>query len=190
MKFFRSIFVLTLCLMALSACSEVRESLGMGRSTPDEFAVVDRPPLAMPPDYGLRPPTPGAARPQDVDPSIHANNVLFGANRPDNSDKSAPSIGAASAPSSGEQALLSQAGAEKANPDIRSVISRETAGKTDAPDHLVQDLLWWKKDAPEGTTVDAAAEAARIKAAQDAKQPINQTATPVIEKEKSGFLGL
>ena len=47
--------------LALSGCSDAKEQLGLTRSAPDEFAVVKRAPLAMPPDYTLRPPRPGAA---------------------------------------------------------------------------------------------------------------------------------
>ena len=95
----------------LSACSSVKEDLGLGRSPPDEFAVVDRPPLAMPPDYGLRPPEPGAPRPQEVDSAMRANDTLFGAE-----DKKQEPAGHMSA---AEKALLEQAGANKASSDIR-----------------------------------------------------------------------
>ena len=69
MIFLRSLLVLAVTAVALSACGSVREDLGLGRSPPDEFAVIDRPPLSMPPDFSLRPPTPGAPRPQETDPS-------------------------------------------------------------------------------------------------------------------------
>ena len=35
----------------------------MGKRSPDEFAVVRRAPLILPPDYGLRPPRPGETGP-------------------------------------------------------------------------------------------------------------------------------
>lgn len=44
----------------LSACGR-SDSLGYGKNAPDEFNVVKRPPLIMPPDYNLRPPGSGKA---------------------------------------------------------------------------------------------------------------------------------
>lgn len=53
--------------LGLSACSgdDLSRSFGLTRDTPDEFTVTTRAPLSMPPDYALRPPRPGAARPQE-----------------------------------------------------------------------------------------------------------------------------
>ena len=45
--------------LSLSACGGTKEKLGLTKKAPDEFAVVRRAPLSMPPDYTLRPPTPG-----------------------------------------------------------------------------------------------------------------------------------
>ena len=44
-------------LAALAGCSgTVQEKLGLGKRAPDEFQVVRRAPLILPPDYSLRPP--------------------------------------------------------------------------------------------------------------------------------------
>lgn len=177
----RSLLVLTAVAVSLTACGSLREDLGLGRSPPDEFAVIDRPPLSMPPDFGLRPPVPGAPRPQEVDPSVHANDALFG--------KGEKPIDTTSNLSDAEKALIEQTGADKANPDIRATINNESAEVVDVTPHLVDKLLWWKKDEP-GTAVDPQAEAQRIKEAKDKGEPLNKTATPVIEKDKSGWLGL
>jgi hypothetical protein len=181
MRSFRSYAVLALTCAALTACGSVREDLGLGRSPPDEFAVVDRPPLAMPPDYGLRPPVPGAPRPQEIDPSTRASETLFG-----NSENNAANASL----SPGENVLLSQTGANKADPSIRTTIASESSQVVDVSPHLMQRLLWWKNDTQPGNVVDATAEAARIKEAKDKNQPLNQTATPVIERDQPGFLGL
>jgi len=176
-----SLFPAAAALLLLAACSETREDLGLGRNMPDEFAVVERPPLAMPPDYGLRPPRPGAPRPQLVDTSDQASQTLFNGNAP------APSEGL----SDSEKALLSSAGAAKTDPAIRETVDRESAQKTVASPHLVERLTDWSDDGTKpATMVDAAAESARIKNAQAAGQPVTQGATPVIEKQQSGWLGM
>ncbi|MGY8960888.1 MAG: DUF3035 domain-containing protein, partial [Alphaproteobacteria bacterium] len=54
---------------SLASCggdSKVGRILGYEKAAPDEFSVVKRAPLALPPDYGLRPPRVGAQRPQAV----------------------------------------------------------------------------------------------------------------------------
>ena len=180
MSLARSLFLLGLTAVALSACGELRQDLGLGRTPPDEFAVVERPSLAMPPDFGLRPPRPGAARPQSVDTAKQAKDVLFS--------------GAAAAPSSdmseSEKALLATSGAAKADPSIRNTVDRESSQKVEASPHLVDQLMSVGSDKDAGVTVDAEAEAARIKKAKEDNQPVTQGSTPVIEKQKSGWLGL
>jgi hypothetical protein len=180
MSLSRSIFLLGVAALFLTACGEVRESLGLGRNPPDEFAVVERPPLSMPPDFGLRPPRPGAPRPQDVGTDQQAQAALFGAK----------SSSGAKAPSVGEKAILEASGASKVDPNIREVVDRESAQRVVASPHLVQRLLDWNGDRRSGTIVDAGAESERIKKAQESDQPVNTGATPVIEKQKSGWLGL
>jgi hypothetical protein len=48
----------------------------MERTGPDEFAVETRAPLTLPPDFDLRPPQPGAPRPQDVPASEKARSAI------------------------------------------------------------------------------------------------------------------
>lgn len=177
MQIYRWIGVGLITILA-AGCSETRQDLGLGRNPPDEFAVVERPPLSMPPDYTLRPPRPGVARPQSVDTSQEASAALFNGNAP------APST----TMSDGEKALLTATGASKADPNIRDVVDHEASQRVEASPHLVQRLLDTSSDAQPGVTVDPVAEAARIKQAQDNNQPINQGATPVIEKQKSSWL--
>jgi hypothetical protein len=87
--------------------------------------------------------------------------------------------------------LLNETGAAKADPNIRSIVDRETADKVVGSKHLVDDLLFWKADEPKpAAVVDAPAEAERIKEAKEKNEPISGNRTPVIERDKSGWLGL
>lgn len=88
--------------LALGGCGG---GTGLKRVKPDEYAVARQAPLVIPPDYALVPPRPGAARPQDNNPSALALEALFGG---------------PAARSIGEQAVLNNAGGESINPGIRS----------------------------------------------------------------------
>ena len=55
--------LLTLSALTLSACESTKEQFDFSKKAPDEFAVVKRAPLAMPPSYELTAPKPGAPRP-------------------------------------------------------------------------------------------------------------------------------
>ena len=98
--------VLSSLVMGLGACSWM-DSKSM---SPDEFEVVGRRPLVVPPDNNMRPPRPGAPRPQSIDPAQRALDALF------------PGRGlkAPAAPSNGEMALLQQIGG--ADTDVRSTM--------------------------------------------------------------------
>jgi hypothetical protein len=116
------------------------------RGAPDEFQVVSRAPLEVPPDFSLRPPQPGSPRPQELDRDTRAQSSMFGAS----SAGSGALIDPRKNPSqsSGEGALLALAGADQANPDIRTIVDRENPGVVVADKSLVDRLLFWKDDAP------------------------------------------
>ena len=50
--------------------------MGIERVGPDEFAVESRAPLVVPPDFDLRPPQPGAPRPQEKTAAEKARSVI------------------------------------------------------------------------------------------------------------------
>jgi hypothetical protein len=107
--------------LATGGCSNVRETLGLTKQSPDEFKVVSRAPLSMPPDYNLRPPTPGAPRPQEGTPRDQAQQAVFQYSETGVPADAIPPIGegeAESAQSSGESALLQSAGAAGVDPNI------------------------------------------------------------------------
>ncbi len=181
-------------LLLMTACSDVSDTLGFGRNPPDEFAVVDRPPLSLPPDFDLRPPEPGAPRPQEINPAKRASTMLFGPNtRLNNAQERGSFLNTAEADESrsdSEKAVLEAANAGQADPNIREVVDREASQKIVGSRHLVDEILWWRKSEASATTVDAPAEAERIQEAKEKDEPLNKGATPIIERKKSGWLGL
>ncbi len=67
------------CLSAsllLAGCADMRRIVGMDRVGPDEFAVESRAPLTIPPEFELRPPQPGAPRPQEGTAADKARKVI------------------------------------------------------------------------------------------------------------------
>ena len=64
--------------LALAGCgnNDLSRTFGMTRDAPDEFQVTTRAPLSMPPDFMLRPPRPGAPRPQEMSPRQEAEATL------------------------------------------------------------------------------------------------------------------
>jgi len=60
----------------LSGCTGFRQAIGLDRTGPDEFAVESRAPLTIPPDFDLRPPQPGAPRPQEASAATKAQGIV------------------------------------------------------------------------------------------------------------------
>jgi hypothetical protein len=89
----------------LAGCSNWKQTLGIEPIPPDEFAVESRAPLTIPPDFNLRPPAPGAARPQEVSSASKAQGVI---------ENAGPG-----APGSQAQGTLKYAGTNLANPDAQ-----------------------------------------------------------------------
>jgi hypothetical protein len=164
----------------------VRRTFGFDRTVPDEFAVVSRAPLTVPPDYELRPPRPGAPRPQEGLARDRAAAALFTpgsdtavATRPDGSTVPL---------TQGESAILSRAGAGEADPDIRRVVEEETTALISADRGFVDDLLFWQGSDQPGTVVDAPAEARRLQSNQALGRPLNEGEIPIIERRRQAPL--
>lgn len=167
-------FYLSACLLILAACSNAKENLGLVKKSPDEFAVVKRAPLSMPPDYSLRPPMPGAPRPQEQAPDQQAKEAVFGEGKEmGNVDFT-----------QGENALLKQAGATKADPQIRRKVDSETALDTDKNKPVVKKILGLAgvEEDQKGTVVNAKKEAERLRANKEAGKPVTEGETPSIEE--------
>jgi hypothetical protein len=129
--------------VGLTACQSTRKSLGMTKVTPDEFRVVTKAPLVVPPDYALRPPAPGKPRPQELQPESAARNALLGARE-------------AEGRTDGEKLLVAKAGADKADPLIRYVVDDEFGDVAHKEKGFADKVMFWRSD----KTVDPAAPVA------------------------------
>lgn len=131
---------------AFSGCQIINDLIyGTKSHPPDEFQVVNQPPLSMPPDYGLRPPKPGAARPNDVDPAESSRKAVFGIkdDRPYGMDDAS-----AATRSNGELVLLKQAGGRRADPNIRRVLNTESGAPAEVERSLTESLLFMDEEEP------------------------------------------
>lgn len=129
----------------LSGCG-ISKAVGGGKNPPDEFAIATKAPLVVPPDYALKPPRPGEARPQELSPSARAQQVLLG------DTTAAP-------PTVGEQLLLRKANALNADSNIRSVLNAENGGRADKGRSIANQLIFWNFD---GDKVDDSAAPLRV----------------------------
>jgi len=64
------------CSITLLPGCGFRQLIGLDHTGPDEFAVESRAPLTIPPDFELRPPQPGASRPQEVTAAERARKAI------------------------------------------------------------------------------------------------------------------
>jgi hypothetical protein len=60
----------------IAGCTDLKKSIGLEPTLPDEFAVESRAPLTIPPDFDLRPPQPGASRPQEKSSDQQAKQTI------------------------------------------------------------------------------------------------------------------
>ncbi len=173
---FLALAALSFAGLSLSACSNAKDKLGLSKKPPDEFAVVKNAPLSMPPNYTLRPPAPGAPRPQEQSPQEAARQSVFGMNDPQQGDEAAPASGT-------DSAFLNRAGATKTDPGIRHKIDTETTIINKKEQPVVKRLLGM--DSPEqapAEVVNAKEEAERLKKNKDQGQPVTAGKTPSLER--------
>ena len=165
--------------LPLAGCGgdDLSRAIGLTRDAPDEFTVTTRAPLSMPPDFALRPPRPGASRPQELSERQQAEAAL------------SPTTALGGAPagtSPGQQALVSAAG-PAAPRDIRNQVDEEA--ELDQPGRSFSDaLMFWKAPPRPGTPVDPQRESARLRQNAALGQPETAGDTPIIQQPRGGLL--
>ena len=146
---------LGVAVLSMTACSgTVQERLGMTRRAPDEFQVVRRQPLVVPPEYRL--PAPGTQSPvqQAGEGSRDTQALLFGG------------LPQASSASRGEEVLLA-AVPGTVEPNIRDLILTENTELTQLDESRFLFILDFQRRNMATATgaanpIDPVAEAARL----------------------------
>jgi hypothetical protein len=172
-------FAALIAAAALAGCSgdDLSRTIGLTRDAPDEFTVTTRAPLSMPPDLTLRPPVPGASRPQELSERTQAEATL---------SPTAALGGTPAGTSPGQQALVAQAG-PAAPRNIRNEVDSEAA--LDRPGQSFTDrLMFWKPAPPPGTAVDPRREAQRLRQNAALGQAVDTGDTPIIQQKRQGWL--
>jgi len=198
----------SLTLLALSACTSetVRDTLGLERSSPDEFRVVSRPPLSVPPQFALRPPSNADASPNQLPADKKAQSLMNGQDTTadangslkadtavmpvtiSNSRHGLSSATSSDKPATGAEAqFLKNAGADAADPNVRNTLVEEKY----AVQEKKEDKSWWNfwsSDDKKDPIVDSKKEADRIKQDEDAGKPVTTGDTPNVKPSDQGLL--
>jgi len=173
MKLLRTALALCICAGALSGCDSLRKAAGLQKKSPDEFAVTTKAPLVIPPDFSLRPPTPGAPPSNTRDPSTNAEIALFS-----NADVQTVANGLPGTYTVGERMLLANAKAQNSDPAIRARLNADQRAVQNADRSFTDRILSTSSTRVTGQPVNADAEVAKGSRAA--------TAAAAKKKTKSG----
>ncbi|MEM9810206.1 MAG: DUF3035 domain-containing protein [Pseudomonadota bacterium] len=172
----RPLLLLAAASAALTACGTPR------KNTPDEFAVITKPPLTVPPDYALRPPKPGEQQVQAPSSSERTQQLLLGDQRTE-------------PPSNGELALIQRAGVLNVDPSIRATLASESGNRASKGESLANRILFWQ--VKNGEIDDSVAplqvedrEAWLAQRASSISTAIGEDSEVVIARDRNGVLGL
>jgi predicted amidohydrolase len=136
----------------LIGCTSTSKALGLKKEAPNEFNILTKAPLVVPPEYNLRPPRLGESSAEDNYSQKAAREALIG-----NVD--------AAEPTRGEVVLMTKAGVGRANPEIRLEIDGQNSveRKTDG---FTNRILFWQN----GQIVDAQGKIIPLDAEAEAKR--------------------
>jgi len=183
-----TVIVLSSLALALGGCEGTRQALGIeGKKAPDEFAVLTKAPLIIPPDFALRPPSPGQKSPRDELARSSARSALFG--RSSSSGVITQKEAKAAGTSAGELALLRQADAENADNSIRQIVNSETNVLAENDQTLIERVMFWQEQPAFGNVVDPTKEQKRIQENAALGNSAGAGAeTPIIKRRKRALL--
>ena len=150
--------------LGLSGCDSLNRAMGKTRVIPDEFQVVSNTPLAIPPDYTLRPPRIGGGGDRQQSPTDIARETVFRTG--DNQQAALPP--SQTSRSAGESDILRQTGADAAPSDIRKQIDSDPKAGIPFERSLVDKIVNWDPATtpPSDDVVNPGDEANRLRQSQ------------------------
>jgi hypothetical protein len=140
-----------------SGCASGAKALGVRKNSPNEFNILTKAPLIVPPEYNLRPPRAGEINVEEKYATVAARKALLGDIDP-------------AEPSQGEAVLIAKAGGGGADPAVRVIIDGQNSIERKSRGFADRVLFW--KDGKvldeNGQPLDPDSEARRMKAIQSA----------------------
>ncbi|MCR9070888.1 MAG: DUF3035 domain-containing protein [Alphaproteobacteria bacterium] len=178
--------------VGLGGCGQLRDALGQTKDPPDEFQVVARAPLVLPPNYDLRPPQPGVPRPQEKSTTDTAAERILGRPARIATTGSAAAGAVPAAPvivsSIGEARFRQQLGLDQAEPGIRETVDVETADYVYETQYPIDRLLFWKEPPAPGILLDATKEQQRLQENAALGRKPSEGELPTITRRREGLL--
>ena len=182
---FKNVFAIILPIL-LIGCSSARDIVGIGKQSPDEFEVVTRAPLSLPPDYGLRVPIPNISRTQEKSVRDSADDLI--SSRGSSSRQKLSRRNRLGATSPAEDAILGRAQARSSDDSIRAKINSDNKTISGADKKLIDKIRFWQGAEKSGAILDPEKESKRIKDLKSDGKTIANGDVPVIERADWGLL--
>ena len=154
----------------LSGCSDFNRAVGKAKSAPDEFQVVVRPPLTLPPNFNFRPDDEEAVEPAGNDAVSVTDQVL---------------TRSATTEVTGLDSLFAF---DEIEPDIRTAVDEETIGIQIEKRLPIQILFGGTPNV--GPNLVSDEEALRIRKALSAGDDITATPTPAVDPQHNTPLAI
>lgn len=145
----------------LSGCTSFNKAIGKAKSSPDEFQVVVRPPLTLPPNFTLRPGDSEVAEPARNDAVSVTDQVLT------------------QSATTEVKGLDSLFGLDRIDPNIRTRIDEETIGLQIEKRLPIQVLFGGQPNV--GPNLVSDEEARRIRKALSEGESLTDSPTPAID---------
>lgn len=181
MKSIVSIAVLSALLLTACSGNTVKTTLGIDRAPPDEFRVVSRPPLSVPPQFTLRPPVTNDETAGQTPASEEAKSLVTGTRLNTGSSKKTGTHA--------ESQFLKNAGAENADPNVREKIVEDRIAVQQPEESNWWNPLSWGNNSKKDPLVNAKKEAERIQKNEDEGKPVTEGETPEVKAKDTGVLG-
>ncbi len=153
MTHLRLIFAsLAISSLAMTGCTSATKALGLTKEAPNEFNILTKAPLVVPPEYNLKPPRVGESSAENNYSQKAARDALIG-----DIDETEPTRG--------EIVLMAKAGVGRANQEIRleidgvNSVERKTEG-------FASRVLFWKN----GQIIDENGKPVELDAENEARR--------------------
>lgn len=163
-----------IALLGIAAIAATGATACSSMTTPDEFRVVRKAPLTVPPEFNLRPPAPGSSRPQELSTETQARVAVFG-------------VDTARDASEGEKAFIKAAGGDAIDRSVRSAVDYDNAQILRKSRNFTDSILNFGKSTSD-PTIDPAAEAERLRAEQESLKDITGGGKVIIQPKHTSKL--